>query len=68
MRFFLDSLRACIRRKPKPKRLEVRFVTWFEGDRLIREEGWQLAVPEEDRNHVLGWVWIERVEKPERLP
>lgn len=41
----------------------MRFVTYPEGDRLIREEGWQLALPEEDRNRVFGMVYVERVEK-----
>lgn len=47
----------------KPKRLEMRFVNYTEGDRLIREEGWQLALPEEDSNRILGMVYVERVEK-----
>jgi len=50
-------------------RLEFKFCNYDEADRLIRQnEGkpesdqWVLA-PEEDNNHVYGWVYIERRER-----
>jgi hypothetical protein len=46
---------------PRPKRLELRFVTYAEGDKLVRE-GWAIA-KEEDRNRLIGWVYLERLEK-----
>ncbi len=46
--------------KPKRKRLDLRCVSWAEGDRMLRE-GWTLA-PEEDQNRVRGMVWLERLE------
>ena len=48
--------------KPKPKRLELRFVNYTEGDRLVRE-GWTIA-REEDNNHAFGMVYLERLESP----
>jgi hypothetical protein len=47
---------------PKPKRVELRFVPYGEADALLRA-GWRLALPEEDNNHVLGMVYLERVEE-----
>ena len=51
------------------RRIEFRFVTYLEGDRLIREndgrperDQWQIA-PEEDANRVLGMVFLERRER-----
>ncbi len=51
---------------PKPKHFELRFMTWAEADKLLREKtpGWQLAIPEEHRNRVIGMVYLERVETP----
>lgn len=46
----------------KPKRLELRFVSYAEGDRLSRE-GWVIA-KEEDHNKVPGFVYLERLETP----
>lgn len=52
-----------LKRRPKRKRLDLRFVSYAEGDRLIRENiGWDLA-PEEDKNFKAGMVWIELLEK-----
>jgi hypothetical protein len=46
----------------KKKRVELRFVTYSEGDRLIKlNEGWKIA-KEEDDNHKTGWVYLEKVE------
>lgn len=51
------------------KRLELRFVSYREGDVLIRNtatrpenERWVLA-KEEDMNHVIGMVYLERKER-----
>ena len=46
----------------KPKRLELRYLSYAEADRLIRETrgAWTIA-PEEDRNRVLGMVYLERL-------
>lgn len=48
------------------KRLELKFCSWDEGDRLIKanqfgieEEQWHIA-NEEDNNKSIGWVWLER--------
>lgn len=48
------------------KVLETKFVTWDEGDKMIRathdkpeEEKWVLA-KEEDTNHIMGMVYLCR--------
>ncbi len=46
--------------RSKPKRLGLQFVTYAQGDRMIRN-GWTLA-PEEDRNRSIGMVWLELLE------
>ena len=50
----------------KPKRLELRCMTWAEADKLLMDctLGWKLAIPEEDNNRAFGVVWLERVEMP----
>lgn len=40
-------------------RLELRLVTYLEGDKLVRE-GWIIA-PEEDHNTQFGMVYLERL-------
>ena len=51
-------IKACSRPKKPPRELE--FVRYTVGDRMLKSNtGWRLA-PEEDQNHVVGWVWIER--------
>lgn len=57
-RFSIFDLRFW---QPKRKRLELRCVTYFEGDRLIKEGGWTIA-PEEDDNRRFGLVYLERLE------
>ena len=42
-------------------RKELRFVSYIEGERLVRQ-GWRIA-KEEDTNHVLGFVFLELVEE-----
>jgi hypothetical protein len=49
------------------KRLEIRRCSWAEGDALIRDTfnlaeplQWQLALPEEDKNHAFDVVFLER--------
>lgn len=51
------------------RHLEIRFLSYAEGDKLIREsagktfgEQWRLA-KEEDTNNVIGWVYLERKER-----
>lgn len=48
----------------RPVRLELRFLPYSEGDRLIRETNgaWTIA-KEEDNNRVFGWVYVELLEK-----
>jgi len=48
---------------PKHKRLELRFVTYTEGDKLIRKTNgeWTIA-KEENNNRCIGWVYLERLE------
>lgn len=52
------------KRKPRRQRLELRFVSYSEGDKLIRETNgaWTIA-KEEDANRVPGWVYLERLEE-----
>jgi hypothetical protein len=52
------------------RRLEYKFVSYDEGNKLIRQnagkpdhEQWVLALPEEDNNHLLGWVCLERKQR-----
>ena len=45
----------------RPKRLDLRFVTWTEGEKLLHE-GWTIA-KEEDKNNAIGWVWLELLER-----
>jgi len=62
--------RAYYKQVPHYLRLELRCVTYWDGDKLIRqnegkktvEECWRIA-PEEDRNRVMGTVWLERVSR-----
>lgn len=42
------------------KRLDARFVSYADGDKLVRE-GWTIA-PEEDYNQITGWVHLELLE------
>ena len=46
-------------RRPLGAPREVMYVSYAEGDRLIRTGEWQLA-PEEDANQTIGWVYLER--------
>lgn len=52
---------------PQYERLELQVFSWEHADRLIKEnankppeEQWVLAIPEEDNNHFIGVVWLER--------
>jgi hypothetical protein len=47
--------------KAKGQRRELVCVTYTEGDNMLRdpEGGWHLA-PEEDKNKVVGTVYLER--------
>ena len=55
--------RLCKGRLFHHPRGEIRFVDYAEGDRLIRTGEWELAIPEEDTNHVFNRVYIERITK-----
>jgi hypothetical protein len=55
MNRLLEFTRLLRRRKVER---EVRFVSWEEGDKLLRD-GWRLA-KEEDRNLQIGMVYVER--------
>jgi len=55
----LNFIQKFFDKKHRTKRVEIRYVDYVEGDRLIRE-GWQLALPEEDHNRVFGMVYVER--------
>lgn len=59
-RLFSQILARVFRLKPNPRRLELRYVNYKEGDRLVRE-GWTIA-PEEDNNRSIGMVYLERLE------
>jgi hypothetical protein len=56
----LNLIRAK-RSKPIARLREVRFLPYGEADKLIRETNgaWVIA-KEEDKNRVLGWVYLER--------
>ena len=44
--------------KPAPR--ELIYVSYQEGNKLLRDnKGWRIA-PEEDRNKRIGWVYLER--------
>lgn len=43
----------------KPRRLELRLVTYSEAEALLRE-GWTIA-REEDHNGKIGWVYLEKL-------
>jgi hypothetical protein len=45
---------------PPRKRIDARFVSYAEADKLCRE-GWTIA-PEEDYNKLIGWVHLELLE------
>jgi len=47
-----------------PPRGEICLMDYAEGDKLIRTGEWKLAIPEEDNNHVLYHVYLEKVIKP----
>jgi hypothetical protein len=49
---------------PKRRRLQLVFLPYEKADDLLRldPEHWQIATKEEDRNQVIGWVYLERLE------
>ena len=62
------NILSLFKRKSKYRRLELRFVSFQEGDKLIREsagksesEQWHIA-KEEDTNRSYGTVYLERRE------
>ena len=56
-------MRFLFWRRPKARRLEFRYLSYAAADRLIRETqgAWTIA-PEEDRNSVIGMVYLERLD------
>jgi hypothetical protein len=62
------AVRACrrlyFRQFPHYRRVELRLVGHWEGNELLSSgKGWQIAVPEEDRNYTIGMVYLERRER-----
>lgn len=55
--FLLLRWRATKRRENKNR--IVRFVSYEEAETLLKQ-GWILAIPEEDTNRRIGWVYLER--------
>lgn len=47
--------------RPKPKRIDFAFVTYEVAEGLLKE-GWSIA-PEEDRNHRVGMVFLEKLQR-----
>lgn len=58
----IQFLKSLFTRKPKKVRAELRCCTYSEADKLIRETNgaWTIA-PEEDKNKMIGIVYIERL-------
>jgi hypothetical protein len=61
------NILSLFKRKPKYRRLELKFVSYIEGDKMIREnvgkpesEQWHIA-KEEDTNRNYGTVYLERI-------
>lgn len=52
------------RNRAPGKRVELRLMPYAEADRLLKAENtdWRLA-PEEDDNHQLGMVYLERIDR-----
>lgn len=57
----LNKIKSFLGIVKKPKRLELRFVSYHEGDKLVKA-GWKIA-KEEDHNHVFGMVYVEKLEE-----
>lgn len=53
---------------PKRKRLELRYLSYSEADKLIRETNgaWTIS-KEEDSNRCIGWVYLELLEECPRF-
>ena len=52
-----------LRCAPKPKRLELRLLSYSDANKLIREtNGAWTIVKEEDGNRIIGRVFLERLE------
>jgi len=64
----LNWIKSLFQRKPKFKRVDLRFVPYGVAENLLQENvGWRVASKEEDRNGILGWVYLERVEEVKRV-
>jgi hypothetical protein len=59
----IQFLKSLFTRKPRKRRAELRCLTYEAADKLIRETkgAWTIA-PEEDKNKVIGIVYLERLE------
>lgn len=58
----LNWLKSLFVKKPKGKRLYLRFVSYLQAEELM-QKGWTIA-KEEDKNRVVGMVYLELLEKP----
>ena len=60
---YLEAIWKGIR-PPKRKRLELKFLSYADADKLIRETNgaWTIA-KEEDGNRCIGWVYLELLEE-----
>jgi hypothetical protein len=52
------------KRKPKKVRVYIKFVPYDIANDLIKN-GWTLA-KEEDRNHCIGWAWVELLQEEKK--
>jgi len=54
----IEFIKRLFRRKPQVR--EVLFTDYRHANLLLQSgQGWRIA-PEEDRNQIIGMVWIER--------
>lgn len=58
----IQFIRSLFGLKPKKRRAELRCLPYDQADKLIRETNgaWTIA-PEEDKNKVIGIVYLERL-------
>lgn len=55
-------IKSLFTRTPRKQRAELRCLSYADADKLIRETNgaWTIA-PEEDKNRIIGIVYIERL-------
>ena len=64
--WWIDRKYARAARVARPKRLELRLLSYEEADAILRDPGmgsWRLA-KEEHHNRMIGFVYLERLSKP----